>query len=194
MQKVKIIIKPDLYLLISLLCLLIPIKWIVCWLVSVVIHELFHYLAISFCKLRINCINVNLGGVLMCTEPMTVRQEFICSLAGPIGSLCLLLLVRCLPCLSICGFIQFIFNMMPILPLDGGRVIRCLMDQFLPSKAAYKFFLLFQRGFVFFLVIICLIVSVRYHLGLLPAGIPLIILFKNLHAKLSCKQKDITVQ
>ncbi len=55
--------------------------------------------------------------------------ELLCILAGPVGSLMLLLVLRVLPTLGLFGLIQGFFNLLPVYPLDGGRAVVCIWNR-----------------------------------------------------------------
>ena len=61
------------------------------------------------------------------TGSMTIREELLCALAGPAGSLSLLLVSEWIPRIALCGMVQGLFNLIPAGNLDGGRVLRCLI-------------------------------------------------------------------
>ena len=60
------------------------------------------------------------------TGYMTPAAELLCAAAGPIGSISMLLTIRKFPILGLLGLAQGIFNLLPIYPLDGGRILRSI--------------------------------------------------------------------
>lgn len=109
----------------ALLLLILPLKLLLAVFFAASIHELFHLLAILACRVPILQIRIIAGGAEIHTAPMPLFLELLCALAGPVGSLFCLLLARDFPLLALCGFLQGIYNLLPLYPLDGGRVFRC---------------------------------------------------------------------
>ena len=52
---------------------------------------------------------------------MTYRQEIICAAAGPMANLLLMLFPSRL--FMVCNLLVLVFNLLPIEPLDGGKIL-----------------------------------------------------------------------
>lgn len=122
----------------SLLLLTVPFPWLISSLIAALYHELWHYAVIRLSRGHVHTIQIKARGASMETQPMPPMQELLCALAGPVGSLSLLLLLRIFPRIALCAAIQGVFNLLPVYPLDGGRAIRCalclLQEKFLAKK------------------------------------------------------------
>lgn len=119
---------------------------------SVVIHELGHALVARLYGVQVTEIRLwFLGGVAQFEElPSRRGAEAVVAIAGPLTSgLLALLLWLVLPLaggaagvtvvlayLAITNLGLAIFNLLPALPLDGGRVVRSLFGLFLPHLRA----------------------------------------------------------
>ncbi len=122
--------------------------------VSVVIHELGHAVTARIFKVKTKDITLwFLGGVAQLEDmPRKRGAEAIIAIAGPITSL---LLAGCfellrqglaggaaplfvLSYLAITNVVLAVFNLLPALPLDGGRVLRSLLALRLPYLRATR--------------------------------------------------------
>ena len=94
---------------------------------AAIFHEFCHYAAIRL--LTGNRSNVRLFSYAahMNLPEMSCGAEILCSLVGPIGGILLGMLWLWFPRLAMAGVLQSVYNLLPIYPLDGGRVLRCLL-------------------------------------------------------------------
>ena len=76
---------------------------------------------------------------------MSPIREAICALAGPLGSFSLLLISEYFPEAAVCGLIQGAYNLIPVYPLDGGRLMRCLLPRKI-CRWTEMIFLIFLTG------------------------------------------------
>lgn len=110
----------------ALLLLLLPLKFLICICSAAAVHEFCHILMLQICRVPIRSIRLGIGGAIIRTMPLQPRQELLCAAAGPCGSLLCLLLLRIFPLFALCGLLQGIYNLLPIYPLDGGRILQSL--------------------------------------------------------------------
>ena len=113
------------------LLLSVPVNWVLSSVCAAMVHELFHMAAVRLGGGKIRSLRIGVFGTRIDTDPMTGLAEFVSILAGPAGSFLLMLFYPWIPRIAICAGVQGLFNLLPIYPLDGGRLLRCLP---LPEK------------------------------------------------------------
>lgn len=123
----EIKISPFVYLLGAVGILLLPLNILTCAVAAAAVHEIAHCLALSACRVPVCEIRVGAVGARIQVGPMTPGQEMICAAAGPAGSLALVLLSKWMPILALFGFVQGTYNLIPVYPFDGGRIIGALL-------------------------------------------------------------------
>lgn len=157
----------------ALMLILLPLPWVLAAALAAIVHELFHTVAILLLKGNIYALHLGAGGIQMETAPMSPGRELIAAVAGPLGSASLILLSRWLPRTAACAAVHCIFNLLPLFPLDGGRMLQNLFLIFLPAHRAKKSFEVLQRILRIFICILSLIAGLRWGVWVALAGIVL---------------------
>ncbi len=117
--------------------------------ISVLVHELAHVAVARRFRMRVQSVTLHLlgGETLIEGESRTPWQELATSIAGPIASLAIGLAgLRAesstngttsdiLYSIAYVNILVAIFNMLPGLPLDGGRVFRAIIWQITGNEA-----------------------------------------------------------
>ncbi len=181
----SVYVKSNTYLYSVVLLFLVPLPWLLSWIVAVVFHELCHYIAVIICGGRVEHLTVSIGGLTMQCTPMTDVKRVIAILFGPLGGLALLVFYRWLPQLAICAWILSAYNLLPIVPLDGGRILQTLMGN---GLWFHRVQWILQAGMFLFGIYACL----RWRIGLMPLIIALILFCK--YRKTPCKTAGCRVQ
>jgi Zn-dependent protease len=117
----------------------LTLTWMVVFFVSILWHELGHAFAFRHYGQRPEIVLYGMGGYARGSAPLTRKQDIVVSLAGPAAGfslgLAVLLLAKYIPGFTgsmvmkffviqmlWVNFIWSAVNLLPILPLDGGRV------------------------------------------------------------------------
>lgn len=114
---------------------MLPLDWIMAVVTAAFFHELCHILTLWSLNGNIRSIKIQPGGCIIECGRMGEWAQFFSILAGPLGSFALLFLCRTAPKIAICGFFQGLYNLIPVLPLDGGRMLRLLLYSVCPEHA-----------------------------------------------------------
>lgn len=179
--KLPVYLEGSLCLLLALMLLLLPLKWVLAVILAATVHELCHIAAIIALGGRIYSLHLGFGGIRMETDPLPPGREAAAALAGPLGSAALLLLARWLPRTAVCGGVHCVYNLLPLFPLDGGRALHSIMRLCLPAKYGEKCFLYFQHFFRIALSGVVLLAGLRW--GILPAVAGMLLLWRQRKAR-----------
>lgn len=175
----------------AILLLTLPLPWILAAVLAAAFHEISHLLALRLTGTRIYRFRIGFLGAELETAPMDAKTELFCAAAGPVGSFSLLLLIHCCPRIAICGGVQGLFNLLPILPLDGGRILCSGMELLFPRS---QLFPVAEKVQLILLLFSVLFLSVVFSLGLFPVLAAVALTGKAFLRKIPCKESKLAVQ
>ena len=112
------------WLVLGLAVLLLPLRVLLGIVLAAAVHELGHLTVMYFLGVPVLGINLHPGGARIEAVPMEPGAEVICALAGPVVGALVIFTWKWFPELALAGLVETVFNLIPIYPLDGGRVAR----------------------------------------------------------------------
>lgn len=167
----KLEITPGAFLLPAFLLLVLPWQWVGAAALAASVHEACHVLALKITGGRVERVTIGGSGAVIQTAPMDAARECLCALAGPLGSGLLLLLFQRLPRTALCALVHCLYNLLPLFPLDGGRVLRSLLSLILPPDKAAALERWVRRGAVGLILMGFFLVAWQYGVVILGLGI-----------------------
>ena len=182
------------YLYLALLLLILPLKWLAAAIIAGAVHEFCHFLAVRLCGGRVAGFRFSFRGAIMEAGGLCPAQELLCVLAGPAGSLGLLLFAQIFPRIAICGGMQGLFNLLPVMPLDGGRVVWLLCHRWLGERTGEKLCSMLEKICLTGLVALGFYGSFLLRLGLMPAMVSIFACYRAVSGKRPCKLGGNSVQ
>lgn len=171
---VKFSISAGALIVFSLLLLMIPLRWLAAFVCASVVHEVFHGVVIFLFGGSIRHVHVGATGTVMYTDVAGGIQEILCAAAGPIASFSLVLLADRFPRLAVCGFVHGLYNMLPLFPLDGGRILKNILYVIFQPNHAGRIFCIIQLCFCAIILAACVMSAVRIGIAPLFLGILLL--------------------
>ena len=122
----------------ALWLLVLPLRWILGAIAAAAFHEACHVAAVMLLGGKIEGFSLGRIGAKIESSGLSALRQLICTLAGPLGALTLLLFARHIPVIALCALFQSIYNLLPVWPLDGARAWRLLLSLSVSPKTAQK--------------------------------------------------------
>lgn len=180
-------------LLFAFSLLVLPLRWILAALIAAIVHEACHALAVYLCGSRLCSLAVGKGGAVMVAAPMSAPREFICTMAGPVGSALMVFTLPWIPRVAFCSAVHCMYNLLPIYPLDGGRALRCMTGK-LSSVQQQKVCRWAENICLGLLFVGATYLTFWKDLGLTPLIMTLILLVRTKSVNPPCKKGDLALQ
>jgi len=181
------------YIFGALLLLTLPLDWLMAALCAAAFHELCHLAVLYAFRGTVRRVEIRAGGAVIEADVPGGGKELLAILAGPAGSLGLLLFCHTVPKLALCAGVQGLFNLLPVWPLDGGRALSCCLELWNPQRAreiqsGVQSVLLLGAG------VLALAGTFVFSLGVMPVVLVLGVSAKAIFRKRPCKRRRIGVQ
>ena len=170
----------------AFLLLSIPFSWLAAGIFAAIIHELCHLLMIHIERGRVWSISIGTGGAIIDAAFPGKKEELLSTLAGPLGSLLLILLFHSYPRLSICGCIQGLYNLLPVYPLDGGRILSCCLELW-KIEDTQKWLHRAENITLALILLLAIAGTMLFSLGSFPILWTILLIFKIISRKSPCK-------
>ena len=107
------------------------------FLLCVLAHEAAHLAAMRMLRMPLRRVRFSLFGAVIETDAATPSEEALAAAAGPAANLFLsAVLRRVWPAASRLSFGLCLYNLLPLWPLDGGRMLRAFLNSHFPRSAA----------------------------------------------------------
>ena len=102
-----------------------------------VLHELGHLAAMALLGVGVRHIRIGALGTVIFSVPMSLWAEMLCALAGPLVNLfCFWVLRPVFLDAALISLLLACYNLLPVYPFDGGRVLRSCLMLCLPLRIA----------------------------------------------------------
>lgn len=150
------------------------------FLASAFVHELGHIVMIRLCRGNIEKIILGAFGAVIQVGYLDYRSELRCALSGPAaGVLFSLLMLRLWPQAAIISFLLSAANLLPIYPLDGGRILRACLMLWCSVNAAERIYRMVSDVVCCILMLLACSGTVFLKMGLWPIFLSMILLWRG---------------
>ena len=148
-------IHPLTYLLIFISLLSGKFKIIIVFLLLILFHELGHFLTAKVFNWKIDKIYIYpLGGITRFNDRVNkpLIEEFLVAIMGPIFQVILTIFLSRIDNIVYLSKSLLIFNLLPIVPLDGGRILNILLSTIKPYRKSMN--LVIRISYIMYLLLV----------------------------------------
>ena len=128
----------------------------------IIVHELGHIIGAIIFKWKIDrVILLPFGGITVFQENIdkSLKEEFIIAILGPLLQLVFYFLYSDNPTFNQYNLTILLFNLLPIYPLDGSKIVNILFNEFISFKRSHILTIITS-----FITLLVVILSIKYNL------------------------------
>ena len=128
----------------------------------IIVHELGHIIGAIIFKWKIDrVILLPFGGITIFQENIdkSLKEEFIIAILGPLLQLVFYFLYSGNSIFNQYNLIILLFNLLPIYPLDGSKIVNILFNEFISFKRSHILTIITS-----FITLLVVILSIKYNL------------------------------
>jgi len=121
----------------------------------ILIHEFGHIIIATIFKWNFDKIIIlPFGGITIFKEQIDkpLYQEFLIAIAGPLSQILFFFLFKQNQIFYNFNLAILFFNLLPIYPLDGSKIVNVLLNRFISFKRSHMVSLVFSYLFIIFLI------------------------------------------
>ena len=153
----KLSVSPGFAILLGFLIYVDRIGVTLPFLLSSALHEAAHLSAMLLLGVPVSSVSIRVRGAVICAQMADAKTEALCTLAGPCCTLLLALLsLRRWPIFCMVNTLLLVYNLLPIYPLDGGRLLRLALIHRLGRSRGAAWTSRVAKSTVLLLVAVCL--------------------------------------
>lgn len=195
---------------------LLPLLWLIAGfggvsrvfsaLCALLLHESGHLVAARLLGVSIAEVEITpLGGVMTVENPESLSggKQFLLACAGPLFSLIGCLLAPALFSSGVASFsfccsfakanlLLLLFNLLPVLPLDGGHMLRAILRRFFPESAVTRILIFSGEALGILLCAVSLYFAFQGMLILSPAFCGLYLIYASAADGRRCTARYVT--
>lgn len=135
---IKTDISAQFLIMLAAAAFILPWRWLIAMLTAATVHEMGHLALLRIEQVSVDRLTIGLSGARIIVAPLSLRQELLCACAGPGAAAMLIGLGKYYPELAICAFVQSVYNLIPVMPFDGGRIFQCALRGLFPQFIAER--------------------------------------------------------
>ncbi|QSX06215.1 M50 family metallopeptidase [Sedimentibacter sp. zth1] len=114
------------------------LKYLLIIYISFILHEIGHFITAHFIGARVVCFKLGLYGVNMQinTNDLSYKKKMLLFFSGPLTNVFIALFAYKYQLVSILevNMLLAVINLIPVVPLDGGNILKTILEIFLKKK------------------------------------------------------------
>ena len=155
-------IHPLTYVLIIISLLSGRFKNIIIFMSLIIIHELGHFLTAKLFNYKVDKIYLYpLGGITKFKDSINkpFMEDLLIAIMGPVFQIIFTMIFKRNETIVIYSSTLLVFNLLPIVPLDGGRILELLLSLFTSYRKSLH--IIIHLSYLFYILLIIFVIKIK---------------------------------